>query len=302
MNKDEILHKWLNGSATAEELNILKSSPEYASYIKIAEASSGLEAPVPDSDRNFAAIESRRGNKAKVKKLNPFGLVLKVAAILAVIVAGYVYMNSLNTTISTQIAEKQNFLLPDNSKVTLNANSTIEYNKNDWNKKRELELNGEAFFKVTKGHTFSVKTASGVVSVLGTQFNVFSRGELFFINCYEGLVSVAFNDTLIKLPAGSELKIEKGKVIAHTESNKTSPSWPVDESSYENASLATVLQELERQYPITITAQFDNADRRFTGSFTHKDLDLALKSICDPLHLAYTIGDERVTIYVKNDQ
>lgn len=302
MDKEKLLHKWLNGAATTEELNQLKTSPEYASYIKIAEASSGLEAPVPDSDLNYKVLSEKRAVKGKVRNLNPFSTLLKIAAVLAVVVAGYLYFNSLATTISTEIAEKQNFLLPDNSEVALNANSTIVYSKSDWKAKRELTLNGEAYFKVTKGNTFSVNTPLGVVTVLGTQFNVFARNDLFYINCYEGLVSVTFNDTLIELPAGSMLKVENGSIVAHDNSNRTSPSWTANESSFDNALLTTVLQELERQYPITITAQFSNANRHFTGSFTHSDLDLALKSICDPLHLAYTIEEESVTIYVQNSE
>jgi ferric-dicitrate binding protein FerR (iron transport regulator) len=302
MEKEYLLHKWLNGGVTDEELNLLKTSPEYASYIKIAEASSGLEAPVPDSDHNLKVISENRALKAKVRRLNPFSTLLKIAAVLAFIVAGYLYYNSLATTISTQIAEKQNFLLPDNSEVTLNANTTIVYNNGKWKSKRELKLLGEAYFKVTKGSTFSVNTPSGVVTVLGTQFNVLARNELFYINCYEGLVSVSFNDTLIQLPAGFRLKVESGRIVAHDINNRKSPSWTADESSFDNTLLTTVLQELERQYPITITAQFSNAKRRFTGSFTHSDLNLALKSICDPLHLAYTIEEESVTIYAQNNE
>lgn len=302
MDKEYFLHKWLNGTATAEELNLLKTSPEYASYIKIAEASSGLEAPAPNSDHNFKVISGKLDNKGKVRKLNSLSMLLKIAAVLVVVFAGYWYFNSLATTISTQIAEKQTFLLPDNSEVALNSNSTIVYNKGKWKSNRELKLLGEAYFKVTKGNTFSVNTPSGVVTVLGTQFNVFARNDLFYINCYEGLVSVSFSDTLIKLPAGFRLKVENGLIIANDSTMRKSPSWTANESSFDNALLTEVLQELERQYPITITAQFSNADRRFTGSFTHKDLNLALKSICDPLHLAYTIGEESVTIYVQNNE
>lgn len=302
MDKEHILHKWLNDSATKEELDFLKTSPEYASYIKIAEASSGLEAPAANSEKNFQAITTALGNKGKVKRLNPLTTFLKVAAVLAIVVAGYLYVDSLDTKINTQIAEKQTFLLPDNSEVVLNSNSNLAYNKNKWNEQRELKLNGEAYFKVTKGNTFSVNTPVGSVRVLGTQFNVFSRDNLFYINCYEGLVSVAFNDTLIKLPAGSKLKIEKGIVVDHSNTDKTSPSWTMNESSFENATLTTVLKELESQYPITLTAQFSNVSQRFTGSFTHNDLNLALKSICEPLHLSYTIREESVTIYAKESK
>ena len=88
----------------------------------------------------------------------------------------------------------------------------------------------------------------------------------------------------------------------HIKTNKTSPNWIASESSFDNATLQTVLKELEIQFPITIKTDVSSVNSRFTGSFTHKNLDLALKSICNPLKLTYTIREESVTIYAKESQ
>ena len=125
---------------------------------------------------------------------------------------------------------------------------------------------------------------------------------MFLVNCYEGLVDVTFNDTSIKVPAGTKINLENGVVINHNEISKISPNWIANESSFENTTLQNVLNELEIQYPITITADISNLNRRFTGSFTHKNLNLALKSICDPLQLIYTIREESISIYAKEGQ
>ena len=302
MDKHYILHKYLNGEATSEEIELLRSSPEYASYVKISEATSSFEAPQFDSTANFEAILSRRGEQSSVKKLHPIKTLLKIAAVVAVICAGYLYLNTLDTTVSTGIAQKESVLLPDASEVILNADSRIVYNKNDWKKERSLALVGEAYFKVSKGNTFSVNTSQGVVKVLGTQFNVFARDSLFHINCYEGLVSVAFNDTVVKLPAGNKLKVEKGALVVHTPSNATAPAWITDESHFENITLGVLLQEIERYYPVTISATNVDLSRRFTGSFTHSDLELALKSVCEPLQLRYTVTNGEVLIYAQGSQ
>ncbi|MCF6307739.1 MAG: FecR family protein [Flavobacteriaceae bacterium] len=303
MKKDYLLSKWLNNDITNEELKQLKASPEYASYIKIAEATSQLQTPKFDKEKNFDAINSKKKQlQTKVVKLNPIKTILKIAAVFAVLFAGYFYTTTLDTTINTQIAQNQTFLLPDDSEVVLNANSSIIYNKNNWKNKRELTLNGEAYFKVSKGQKFSIKTNDGVVSVLGTQFNVFSRDHQFFVNCYEGLVSVVFNDTLIKLPAGNYLKIDSGNIIAHQTASVTSPSWINNESSFDNVRLSSVIKELEIQFPIKVTTKKINLNQRFTGSFSHKDLNLALTLICEPLNLSFSIdkkGD--VTLYAKEN-
>lgn len=304
MENKKLLSKWLNDNITNNELEKLKTSPEHASYIKIAEATSFLSPPEFNSTANFDIISSKieLQKNTKVRRLNPLKTFIKVAAVLAMVFASYIFVSSLDTTIHTEIAEKETFLLPDASQVVINANSTISYNKNSWAKNRMLQLDGEAYFKVKKGEKFSVKTSNGIVQVLGTQFNVFSRNNQFYINCFEGLVSVSYLDKVIKLPAKNVLHIEDGIVSLHTKTNTNIPSWTKEESYFENTTLAVVLSEIESQYPIKITTKNLNVTTRFSGAFTHTDLPLALQSVCEPLNLGFTINKEEVTVYAKNSK
>jgi ferric-dicitrate binding protein FerR (iron transport regulator) len=193
--------------------------------------------------------------------------------------------------------------LPDDSEVVLNADSKITYNKKNWDDTRELSLDGEAYFKVTKGNKFSVKTVEGTVSVLGTQFNVFARNGFLTVACYEGLVSVSFNDKEIKVPAGSKIQIENGNLVMNHTNEIPSPVWLSNESNFESAPLSLVLKELERQFPIKVTVGKVVPDHRFSGTFTHTSLELALQAICGPLHLNYEINKNgTVFINAKNSE
>ncbi|HAV55438.1 MAG TPA: hypothetical protein DCX41_10985 [Aequorivita sp.] len=303
MENDYLLHKWLNNEATPEELEQLKADPKYASYIKIADASSDFEIAEMNSQANFEAISNKTKSVRRLQNRNIFSVVWKVAAVFALLLAGYYYTTTLDTSVKTEIAQTQTFLLPDGSEVALNAASKITYNKKDWANIRELTLDGEAYFKVKKGSNFSVKTDEGTVSVLGTQFNVSARDGLFTVACFEGLVSVAFNDTLLKLPAGQKIQIENGKLMLNEANPNHSPVWLNDESSFENVSLQRVLEELERQFAVKVTVNNVNLDKKFTGTFTHKNLELALKSICEPLQLTYKISNNgAVTIDAKHSK
>ncbi len=303
MKNDYLLHKWLNNEATPEELEQLKADPKYASYIKIADASSDFEIAEMNSQANFEAISNKTKSVRRLQNRNIFSVVWKVAAVFALLLAGYYYTTTLDTSVKTEIAQTQRFLLPDGSEVALNAASKITYNKKDWANIRELTLDGEAYFKVKKGSNFSVKTDEGTVSVLGTQFNVSARDGLFTVACFEGLVSVAFNDTLLKLPAGQKIQIENGKLMLNEANPNHSPVWLNDESSFENVSLQRVLEELERQFAVKVTVNNVNLDKKFTGTFTHKNLELALKSICEPLQLTYKISNNgAVTIDAKHSK
>ena len=300
MDKEYILHKWMNGEASSDEITKLKSYPEYASYMNIAEASAQFDTPDTSSENNYNEIIQKLKTKNKVRALFPTATFLKIAAAIMVLFASYLYVENLDTTIKSKIAEKRNLYLPGNSEVVMNSNSIIKYNERKWNETRTLELDGEAYFNVTKGSTFEVKTNAGTVKVLGTAFNVFAREKSFYVSCYEGLVSVTLNDTLIMLPAGDDLMIENGAIQMHkTNTTLEAPDWTKNESSFKNIQIGLVLEELKRQYPITLTTNFDDTEQRFTGSFSHNDLNLALKSICNPLHLEFIIEEERVTIYAK---
>ncbi|MEZ4779038.1 MAG: FecR domain-containing protein [Flavobacteriaceae bacterium] len=300
MDKNYILHKYLNGEATPAETDVLKTDPEFAASLKISEAAKAFETPAFNSEATFQSIQSKLSQKeVKVRPLFSAKQFMRVAAVIAIILTGYWFLDNRDTAFSTQIAQKENFLLPDASEVSLNAMSNLSYNKNDWKKERTLTLDGEAYFKVKKGSKFSVETPQGIVSVLGTQFNVFSRGNDFVIACYEGLVSVAFQDELVKVPAGNIVAIKNGVLKTQEAIADVNPSWIRNESSFKNVSVALVLEELQRYYPITITTE-NNLDKEFTGSFTHTDLNTALRSICDPLQLNFTIANDEVTLYAKN--
>ncbi|MBT0607394.1 FecR family protein [Aequorivita echinoideorum] len=298
MEKNYLLHKWLNNEASPEERKQLEEDPEYASHIKIANLSSRFELPDMDVDSNLKAILEKRKHVRHINNNTIFSYAWKVAAFLAVVFATYYYTTTLDTMVESKIAQTETFLLPDNSEVVLNSGSKITYNKKRWNTSRELSLEGEAHFNVAKGNKFSVATVEGIVSVLGTKFNVRAREGALSVSCYEGLVSVAFADTVLQVSAGNEVYIKDGKLALNREVQQTSPTWFLSESSFRNESLTTVIKELERQYPIKVTLENVNFEKKFTGSFTHSNLDLALQAICEPLNLQYKLGKKGI-VYIN---
>ena len=163
--------------------------------------------------------------------------------------AYFLFFNNV-TSFETQIAQTKSVTLPDSSEVILNSASKLSFNEKKWADKRALTLEGEAFFKAQKGQTFSVNTTAGVVTVLGTQFNVKERKNYFEVNCYEGLVSVTYNNETIKLPRGKTFQVINGIIENVEDFNTQNPSWIQQESSFNKIPLDQVIAELERQYDI----------------------------------------------------
>ena len=299
--QENYLAKWLNNELSPEELEAFKASPEYSSYLKLADISSQLEAPAFDAEQAFLDNVQRRSvQEPKVVRLNSYRTLWRVAAAIAVIFAlSLGYVSTLTVRINTQYAERSEINLPDNSEVILNAGSKLTYHKKKWATDRRVTLKGEAFFKVAKGAAFSVETESGIVQVLGTQFNVEQRPNFFEVSCYEGLVSVTYQGAEQKVAAGSSFVVMDGTVITDTVPINSQPSWITNESSFKSIPLAFVLHELKRQYNISVETDNIDLSQKFTGTFSNTNLDLALQSISTPAQISYTLEGNKVLFYAK---
>lgn len=296
MEQNYFLAKWLNNEITEAELKNHVSEEEIRAYKKIISASNQLEAPAYNAEEALVKIKLKH-SKSKVKKLHFVNFFYKVAAVLAIIAASYYFISNKNTTYATNFAEKTSFELPDNSNVHLNADSEITFKPKNWKNNRALNLKGEAYFSVFKGSTFTVNTVLGTVTVLGTKFNVVVREHYFEVNCYEGIVTATFQNKTIKVPAGSSFKVlnSTSNLVKITETN---PSWIENNSSFKSMPYKYVIQEIERQYDITIVYEVEYATTLFTGNFTHTNLEMALQAISIPLNLKYSIiSDKKVRLH-----
>ena len=234
-----------------------------------------------------------------VRKLNWIKPFLRIASVFVIGLAlSYFFLFNRDVEINTLAGEKTTIELPDASTVVVNAQSEISYSKRKWNDKREVQLTGEAFFKVAKGAKFDVVTSEGTVSVVGTQFNVKQRGSYFEVECFEGIVKVTSQNATEQLTAGDRLSFFKWKSFSWKRPPIKIPQWTKNVSSFERVPLSEVIAELERQYNVKVRMENISADQLFTGGFVHDSLENALKSISEPLDLGYRIEDgNAVSIY-----
>lgn len=297
-NEKEIL-KWLNNELSSKEIEDLKQSEDLKTLEKIAHYASQLETPKVDAQVALEAFKARNHSKkkTKVRSLN-LKTFYRVASVLVIMLTSAYFLFFNNTkSFETQIAQTKTVTLPDNSEVILNSASKLSFNEKKWADKRDLTLEGEAYFKVQKGQTFSVNTKVGVVKVLGTQFNVKERKNYFEVNCYKGLVSVTRNNQTVKLPPGKTFRVINGHIEKVEDFDAKNPSWIQQESSFNKIPLNQVIAELERQYDIKIKVEGIDTSKLFTGSFTHTDKEIALKAVTIPLKLSYKIQGKTIIFY-----
>lgn len=288
MEENYKLAKWLDGEMTDAELKEFQADPDFPLYEKIKLYSSQLETPKFDENKILNTVLETKKQTPKVVTLKP-NWFMRIAAVLVI---GFGLFFAFNTfTPTTELAgngKQTTFLLPDNSEVVLNSGSQIDYKKWNWDSNRKLELNGEAYFKVAKGKKFEVNTNLGKVSVLGTQFNVKARKDRFDVVCFEGKVKVNFNTQEVILTPGQMVSFEGNEKIVSKTISDAKPVWLSKELSFEKEKLTAVLEEIQRQYNVTIDAKNIKSDQLFTGKIPTNNIDIALKTITSIYHLKYS--------------
>lgn len=299
MKKENEILKWFNGELSSKEIEDLKQSEDFNTLEKIAHYSAHIATPKIDAQEALANLKTRKLTKKepKVRSLN-YKTLFKVAAVFAVVLtSAYFLFFNTTQTFETGIAQTKTFNLPDNSEVLLNAASKITFDEKNWHKQRDLTLEGEAYFQVQKGKTFSVKTTDGIVKVLGTHFDVKQRNNYYEVSCFEGLVSVTYNNKTVKLPPGKSYRVINKQIQKTDDFDAQMPSWLQKESSFTAVPLNQVIAELERQYDLKIETKDVDTSKLFTGSFTHTNQKTALEAITIPLQLSYSIKGKTVIFY-----
>ena len=167
--------------------------------------------------------------------------------------------------IATGIGETKTVDLPDGTHVTLNENSSLEYEAKFTN--RDVRFEGEGLFDVAKDpeRTFSVSNRVARVSVLGTQFNINSvpKAGVIEVTVLEGKVKM---ESTMK-PSEFVLLEKNDLGFLETQTNKISKkltnaentiAWKTKVLNYENQSLKQVVADLEKVYKI----EFEYSDNR----------------------------------------
>ena len=302
MMEDDLLRKWLNDELTDAEKVVFSEQADYAINRNIIEKAKHFKASEFSKPIDFNTFKESYQNKSSVKQVTWIKPLLKSAAVFLISFGLYFTIFNENDIEQRALAgEISTISLPDLSKVTLNADSKITYNANAWDSKRRLNLDGEAYFKVAKGKTFDVITKSGVVTVVGTEFNVKARKDYFEVVCYEGIVKVVSDTITRQLMAGDTYRI-LNKKFSRRKIKDAFPQWIDSKSDFKSIPFAEVVKELERQYNIKVTFKLTDTTRLFSGRFVHNNLEDALISITQPMNLTFEISSpNQVLIHGKTN-
>ncbi len=273
MNQDEIQKlaaRFVEGKATPEEEDKLHqwydarySDSNDSLHVRTASSREELKRRIRSGVSPEKHQQKGRGNRTlKV----PFKIAAAIA-LMAITGLG-LYLFSLSrtpewVTISVPLGETVEILLPDSSKVWINAGSIFRYPKKFGAQGRRVELiNGQAFFEVRKNsdNPFSVHSATFDVTVLGTSFDIKSYDD-------EGSASIEVRSGQVKVmvPGLAESEIltqgkmaliskEAGTVEVREKEADYIGAWKEGRVVFYNEPMTMVINALERNYNVRILA------------------------------------------------
>jgi len=255
---------------------------------------------------------------------------MKVAAILILplLVAGglvYSYLGNHSktttdrqviSTIFTPFGARVSFNLPDGTTGMLNSGSHLSYSL-PFNNNREVSLDGEAWFEVSRdgNHPFEISTGNSTVKVLGTSFNVSAYPSENYVEVVlqQGKVEFLDNkgDEKVTMLPSERLVFQNGNISKSFTDPAKYNAWTEGKLVFRGDPMAEVARRIERWYNVKIILADSELEKySFRATFQDDTLEEVLRflSMTSPIRYRITprrlLDDgtyekEKVTIYLK---
>lgn len=175
-----------------------------------------------------------------------------------------------------------NVELVDGSEVVLNAGSRLRYPVSGRRGEREVELNGEAYFKIAKSsRPFIVKVADSFVEVYGTEFNVNSDREgdveVVLVEGRVGFKTEGGNEIILKPNQKCDYHAENGETSVSEVDTREYVAWLNNEFSYEQVPLDYFLKKVSAWYGVHF--KYDKKRLEMVKFYVSTKRDIALSDL-----------------------
>jgi transmembrane sensor len=267
------------------------------------------KAPADDIGTPQSLAESGAGKVIVPRRI----WLMAAASVLILAIAGWFGQEQiLFENYQTAFGETRTVLLSDGTKVILNANSSLRVPRFGFGRQtREVKLNGEAFFTVTRtvdNKRFLVKTDENFeVVVLGTEFSVYTRQTGGKVLLKKGKVHVLFSEgkrkkELIMNP-GDLVTLEKSEAAPLRKPNVDTQrltAWTGNRFIFDKTPLSEVASQLQEHYGIKVEIQdVKSANRTVSGTFQPESGEELLTLLSELLDFKLTREGESYLILQK---
>ena len=315
--KKRLVEKYLRGTCSQEELAqlyaYLKDSPTNDAYREVADqlwADMQRERVLPDERAEAMLDQVFRHQVARTTPIYWYRMaaVLGGLALLASLLYLSILDNPQSLRYATDYGEIKTIWLPDSSRVTLNANSSLVFRTGD-DQGREAWLEGEAFFEIRKVSSrqpssepvkFVVHTDNLDVAVLGTAFNVNDR---------RGTTQVVLKHGSVRLETKhhEHLTMQPGELAALAPRTATLTKQAVDPDDFttwrenklvfKRTPIREVARIIEDYYGLEVVLKGKGWDnRKITGSIPTTNQEVFLEVLNESMGIQMTQEGNRIVL------
>lgn len=312
----EILYKFFDRQASVEEKETIKQwldeSP--ANQDELFRERQFFGAMI----MNSPIAEQQKKNEIKHEKKRILWEVFKIAAVILLTTTIVLFFMKNETMCSDDqqpwlsvivpSGQRANVVLPDGTNVWLNARTQLRYPGVFSGDKREIELNGEAYFEVTSDREkpFIVHTDKCEIEVLGTKFNVdaYADSEDFTAALIEGSVrvtnkSVAINSLVLQ--PNYLTTFRDGVLMSEKITDYDYYRWREGLVCFRETGFVQLMHRFEKCYGVRIEIKNSGLlEYAFTGKFRISDgIDNALRVLQKDAPYSFKKNEDENIIYIE---
>ena len=267
------------------------------------------KAKKPHTQREWLRLESQiqvRENQKAIRTISWGRYKPAIAGVflLLVVIGSVIFYQNQFIRYRTQRGDQISIYLPDSSRIFLNAETQITINRNFNQTKRHVRLSGEAYFEVRQGVSpFQIQTDVGLITVIGTKFNVHARDKMMDVIVNQGIVQVAS----VKTESQGEILLTKGqmtRIAIRKEPSPpfqapfdTYPGWLQNKLMVHRMPAYKVLGEIERRFDVHIHfMDKDIGNIEISGVFETTDIETVMASLCTLIGREYQQKEKSIEI------
>lgn len=323
-----LITKYFNKDITAEEkaelFSLMQTDKELHEEFVSMQNLCALSASLPAEDDEVKAVgkllQFKQAHENKKKKfasltrhLVGYAAAISMAILSTWAILNYQYDNAIHEQLtfeefSTPPGQRAKVKLHDGTVVWLNARSHLRYPSRFTNTQRKVELDGEAFFEVSRNEEapFIVSTEKLDIKVLGTKFNVFAyRGKNEFNTALiEGSVKLykSGNESVAMFMSPNDYaELKDGRLVKSKIDNTDFLLWKEGIYAFDDVPFGDIIKRLELYYDITIeTKNRKLNDYKFSGKFRQRDgIESVLKTLQKIYYFSYVKDEELNKITIR---
>lgn len=305
---DELLNKYISGNANDAQIEeVMRWAHENPANMEELEVLRRLNDEVIWNAGIGTQESSSHDRRSIFKRIASWSVAASILLLVGFSVSFLLFGHkTLSMSVIAPVGQRTELSLGDGTQVWLNSGSRLDVYEGFNGRTREVMLDGEAYFSVTKStdKPFVVHTKIYNVKVMGTEFNVcsYTNAPEWSVVLVNGQVEVYDdNDVNVVMTPNMKAELIGGKLVTSEFSDHDALLWRKGILSFEDASFSDIFSRLETYYQVDF--QVDDReilDRRSTCKFITSDgIDCIMGILLMGENLSYEFDIDKRVIMIR---